>query len=122
MRSYFSHSVSRLMLGTAAVALAVPAFAQNETVTVTGTSIRGQQPVGANVISVDRAAIESTGAQTTQQLLSTIPQLSDFGSSAQGNLNTGGRGNSGPDGAGNQTPTIHSLGSSTSTSTLILLD
>jgi iron complex outermembrane receptor protein len=110
------------MLGTAAVALAVPAFAQNETVTVTGTSIRGQQPVGANVISVDRAAIESTGAQTTQQLLSTIPQLSDFGSSAQGNLNTGGRGNSGPDGAGNQTPTIHSLGSSTSTSTLILLD
>ena len=125
MRSHLSHTVvSRLMLGTALATLSASAvFAQaQETVTVTGTSIRGQAPVGANVISVDRAAIEATGAQTTQQLLSTIPQLSDFGSSAQGNLNTGGRNNSGPDGGGNETPTIHSLGSSTSTSTLILID
>ena len=124
MRSHLSHTVvSRLMLGTALATLSVSAaFAQNEIVTVTGTSIRGQAPVGANVITVDRAAIEATGAQTTQQLLSTIPQLSDFGSSAQGNLNTGGRNNSGPDGGGNETPTIHSLGSSTSTSTLILID
>ena len=45
---------------------------------------RGQQPVGANVISVDRAAIEATGAQTAAQLLVTIPQLDNFGSAAQG--------------------------------------
>lgn len=45
----------------------------NESVYVTGTSIRGQAPVGANVITVDRAAMEASGAQTTQQLLSTIP-------------------------------------------------
>src|ERR1043166_8463821 len=114
----FTHSnlLSRLMLGTALAGLAMTATAraQNETVTVTGTTIRGQQPVGANVITVDRAAIEATGAQTTAQLLQTIPQLDNFGSSGQGGQNSA-------DGT-TQAPTIHSLGSSASSSTLILID
>ncbi len=107
---------SRLMAGTALAVLAASAAqAQNESITVTGTSIRGQQPVGANVISVDRAQIEATGAQTTAQLLVTIPQLNNFGSAAQGGENSA-------DGTGTQAPTIHSLGNSASNSTLILID
>ena len=113
-----SRLVSRLMLGTALAGIALisapRAFAQ-ETVTVTGTTIRGQQPVGANVISVDRAAIEATGAQTTQQLLATIPQLDDFGAASQGSQNSS-------DNSGTQAPTIHSLGNSASNSTLVLID
>jgi iron complex outermembrane receptor protein len=107
--------VSRLLMGTALAGIFAVAgtevAAQNETVTVTGTSIRGQQPVGANVITVDRTAIEATGAQTTAQLLQTIPQLDNFGSAAQGGQNSA-------DGSA-QTPTIHSLGRSASNSTLI---
>ncbi len=106
----------KLMTGTALAMLAATAAqAQNESITVTGTSIRGQQPVGANVISVDRAAIESTGAQTTAQLLQTIPQLDNFGSAAQGGQNSA-------DGTGTQAPTIHSLGNSASNATLVLID
>ena len=110
--------VSRLLMGSALAGIFLTSgtqvFAQTETVTVTGTSIRGQQPVGANVISVDRAAIEATGAQTSAQLLQTIPQLDNFGSSGQGGQNSA-------DGT-TQAPTIHSLGSSASNSTLILID
>ena len=117
--SHMGTLTSKLMLGTAIAgfaALAVsPAQAQNENITVTGTSIRGQQPVGANVISVDRAAIEATGAQTTAQLLVTIPQLDNFGSAAQGGQNSA-------DGSGTQAPTIHSLGNSASNATLVLID
>lgn len=118
MRPVQSALASRLLLSSALAGVfltaGTQAFAQNETVTVTGTSIRGQQPVGANVITVDRAVIEATGAQTTSQLLQTIPQLDNFGSAAQGGQNSA-------DG-GTQAPTIHSLGSSASNSTLILID
>ncbi len=115
-----SHSLtSTLMRGTALAGLtalaATSAQAQNENVVVTGTTIRGQQPVGANVISVDRTAIEATGAQTTAQLLVTIPQLDNFGSAAQGGQNSF-------DASQTQAPTIHSLGSSASNATLILID
>ncbi len=110
---------AKLMLGSALTGLfavaATSAQAQNESVTVTGTSIRGQQPVGANLISVDRAAIEATGAQTAAQLLVTIPQLDNFGSAAQGGQNSA-------DGSGTQAPTIHSLGNSASNATLVLID
>src|SRR5690242_5992052 len=40
---------------------------------VTGTSIRGVAPVGSNLISVGCADIESTNAQTAQQILKTVP-------------------------------------------------
>jgi iron complex outermembrane receptor protein len=110
-----SKIASKLMTGTALALLPMSAaLAQNETVTVTGTSIRGQQPVGANVITVNRATIEATGAQTTAQLLVTIPQLNNFGSAAQGGENSSD--------TTVQAPTIHSLGNSASNSTLILID
>lgn len=53
-------SVMTLIAG---VCLAQQSLAQNEMVVVTGTSIRGQAPVGANVISVDRNAIEGDASE-----------------------------------------------------------
>lgn len=41
---------------------------------VTGTRIRGAGPVGANVLSLDREAIDQTGRSTIQDVLATLPQ------------------------------------------------
>jgi len=81
-------------------------------IVVTGTSIRGAGSVGSNVISVGREEIENTSAQTVQQILRSIPALTGSGSTPQGNS------------VGNSfyQPTIHSLGSSSSNSTLVLVD
>ncbi len=79
---------------------------------VTGTSIRGAAPVGSNVVAVGRKEIESTSAQTVQQILRTIPSITGSGATPQG----GNPGNS------FYAPTIHSLGSSSSNSTLVLID
>ncbi len=120
---HISKLAGKLMLGTAlgmsvivpmtVIVLPSEALAQNENVTVTGTSIRGQQPVGANVITIDRSTIEATGVQTTQQLLATIPQLDNFGGAAQGAQNSADT---------TAAPTIHSLGNSASNSTLVIID
>ena len=112
-----------LMCGTALAGLGAtasyaqaPASGAIEQVVVTGTSIRGAAPVGANIISIDRAAIEATGAQNIQQLLASTPQITGFN-------NGGVQGNQGGFvGTGEELPTIHSLGASSSQSTLILVD
>ncbi len=112
---------TRLMLGSALVGgsalLAGAALAQNESITVTGTSIRGTAPVGSNVIAVDRAAIEESGAVTITELMTNIPQITGasggFGSSGQRNEGGGG---------GFSSPNIHSLGTQASTATLVLID
>ena len=133
--SNFSQSkilASRLLQGTAIIGLAAiwatSAAAQSqpsgntqvaetvETVTVTGTSIRGiVAPVGDNVITVDRDTIEATGANDVQQLLTTVPAVTGFGNPGQGGFGSA-------DGSGTNAPTIHSLGASASNSTLILVD
>jgi iron complex outermembrane recepter protein len=122
---------SRLLQGSAIIGLAAMwatgAMAQAnsgntqvaetiETVTVTGTAIRGIiAPVGDNVITVDRDTIEATGANDVQQLLTTIPSVTGFGNPGQGGFGSA-------DGSGTNAPTIHSLGASASNSTLILVD
>ena len=115
------------LAGSASVAQEPPAApAPNfEEIVVTGTSIRGVAPVGSNLITVDRAQIESSGAQTMQQVLRSVPAVTGFGNSAQGAVGQGGGGAGGFqsfDGAGNYTPTIHGLGASASNGTLILID
>ncbi len=45
------------------------------TIVVTGTSIRGAPAVGSNLISVGRDAIEDNAVQTVQQLLKTVPAI-----------------------------------------------
>jgi iron complex outermembrane recepter protein len=70
---------------------AVPAYAQeapqsaegeeavdDSEIVVTGTLLRGLQPGGTSVISVDQEAVVETGAVTTSQLLQTIPQMGSF--------------------------------------------
>jgi iron complex outermembrane receptor protein len=113
-----SSLIARLMLGTAISAIAVTgAYAQGnslETVVVTGTSIRGAQPTGSNLITVDRAAIENTGAQNVQQLLADVPGITGFGGSGQGGGNS--------DFAGGFAPAIHNIGGGSSSATLVLID
>src|ERR1700745_952634 len=89
-----SSLVSRLMVGTALSALALGSAAQaqpaaqTETVVVTGTSIRGAAPTGTNLITVDRAAIETTGAQNVVQLLANVPGITGFGNAASTGSNS----------------------------------
>jgi iron complex outermembrane receptor protein len=84
-------------------------------IVVTGSSIRGAPPVGSNLISVGRAEIEDTAAQTVQQILKTVPAVTGLGSVGQGGFGSA-------DGSGTNAPTIHGLGASASNSTLILID
>jgi iron complex outermembrane receptor protein len=94
-------------------AAAAPAdAAQTPDIVVTGTSLRGVAPVGANLVSIGRDAIENTGAQTLQQILRTVPQLTGLGSTSQGQ-NAG---------SAYYSINIHQLGSSASNSTLTLID
>lgn len=101
--------------GASAQTAAAAKPAQTETVVVTGTSIRGAAPVGDNVITVDRDTIEATGANSVQNLLTTVPAVTGFGNPGQGSFGSA-------DGSGTNAPTIHSLGASASNSTLILVD
>src|SRR5690348_7601116 len=93
----------------------VESGAKLEEVVVTGTSIRGTQPVGSNLITVDREAIAETGSQTLQQILATVPAVTGFGNAAQGNFGSA-------DASGTYAPTIHGLGASASNGTLVLID
>src|SRR3954469_12938003 len=80
--------VKKLLCGASVGALATvitgPAGAQPAqqdveavTVTATGTSIKGIAPVGTNLITVDAGAIKASGAVTTEELFSQIPQLAN---------------------------------------------
>jgi len=57
-----------------AVRAAKPGEPQDKQILVTGTRIRGQEPAGAHVITIDRTAIEQSGLATTQSIIASIPQ------------------------------------------------
>lgn len=116
-RAVFGASVvTLLVLGTLTTnATAQPAGDSSgdvEQVVVTGTSIRGVQPVGSNIISATRIDLDKTNVQSMQQIYKTIPALSNMGALPQGNQS----------GNAYYSPTIHNLGSSSSNSTLVLID
>jgi iron complex outermembrane receptor protein len=73
--------LSGASLGVMALATLSPAHAQEaavpETVTVTGTLIKGINPVGTNIVTVDTTTIQRSGQLTTDQILSQIPQLTN---------------------------------------------
>jgi iron complex outermembrane recepter protein len=100
---------------TTASAAAAPADAAAadtiETVTVTGTQIRGITPVGQNVITVGTQDIQAMAPADTEQVLAQMPSLMSFGSSGQGQT-----------GSSATQPCIHSLGCSGTNSTLVLYD
>ncbi|MDB6009304.1 MAG: TonB-dependent receptor-like protein [Gammaproteobacteria bacterium] len=89
--------------------------AKLEEIVITGTSIRGAAPVGANLITVGRDQIAETGAQTMQQILSSVPAVTGFGNASQGGFGSA-------DASGTYAPTIHGLGASASNGTLVLID
>jgi iron complex outermembrane receptor protein len=62
-------------------------------IVVTGTNIRGAAPVGSNVVSVDREAVEVSGAVTTTQLLQQTPQVFNLGVSETSRGQSGGSSN-----------------------------
>jgi iron complex outermembrane receptor protein len=100
----------------AADASATPAAEEELTeVVITGSSIRGANPVGSNLITVGREEIEASGAQTLQQVLRGVTAITGFGNAAQGGFQSF-------DGAGTFAPTIHGLGASASNGTLVLVD
>jgi iron complex outermembrane recepter protein len=52
--------------------------ADDKEIVVTGTLIRGKPPVGSNVIGVGEEKIESTASATSNDLLATIPQVTNY--------------------------------------------
>ncbi len=78
-----------LLVGTvlASIAATSPAFAQDtaaegdagdsKDIVVTGTLIRGTKVVGAQTIAIDAQTITDKGANSTNELLSLIPQISN---------------------------------------------
>jgi iron complex outermembrane receptor protein len=120
MRSHLNLGVSTAalaafsMLGAeAAYAQAAPAGSSVETVTVTGTSIRGTAPVGSNLISVGQQDLQTISAATVTEVLATVPAITG--------LNNSGRGQNGNGGAG-AAVYIHQIGASAQNSTLVLID
>ena len=92
MRSTVRKSVAGLTLGTALAAL-LPhaAFAQDAgageapadedapgEIVVTGTLLRGAPPVGSNSITVGQDRIQETGATSSNELLASIPQVTNY--------------------------------------------
>ncbi|MBO9543817.1 TonB-dependent receptor [Caulobacter sp.] len=85
-----SNGKLRLALSSAswlAIALTAPATAwaqasdasdQVSEIVVTGSSIRGVPPTGSNLIAVSREDIRTVGANTTPDLLASVPQLNSF--------------------------------------------
>lgn len=67
--------------------------AQLSEIVVTGSRIRGVGPVGSSVITVGRADISESGAQTTAQLLQQVPQIFNLGVSENSRGQSGGAGN-----------------------------
>jgi iron complex outermembrane recepter protein len=52
--------------------------ANDDDIVVTGTLIRGSAPVGANSVALGIEAIRETGATTANDLLASVPQVSNY--------------------------------------------
>jgi iron complex outermembrane receptor protein len=82
-----------------------------ESVTVTGTNIRGAAPVGSHVATVGQAEIQTLAPVSVSDVLASFPQLSNSGTAPQGeNTYTF------------YSPNIHNLAGSASNATLVVVD
>jgi iron complex outermembrane recepter protein len=96
-----SQSVRRAMLWSGAVLGTAPLWAAEpaapvrelEEVVVTGSRVRGSEPVGSSVIALDRDALEAAGQVTVDRILKEIPQNFDLGVSENSRGQSGGSGN-----------------------------
>jgi iron complex outermembrane receptor protein len=82
-----ARATTRFMLSASlgALAMASGAYAQGqgaatnvEAVTVTGTLIKGINPVGTSAVTVDAGDIAATGQVTMDRILETVPQVSNI--------------------------------------------
>jgi iron complex outermembrane receptor protein len=127
-----AHRSARLLacaaIGALAFGSAAPAFAQTDpaapqaeeappeqTITVTGSRIRGIEPVGSNVISIDSDQILAEPVISTNDLLRRVPQVVSLGANRAGGSAQNGAANA-TRGAG-----INLRGISTN-ATLLLID
>jgi iron complex outermembrane receptor protein len=93
MSKPYSHTLRDVALAGAATAAMIPALAfgqeEQETersaesadaneIVVTGSLIRGAAPVGSNLIAVGQETLESSGATSSNELLATIPQVTNY--------------------------------------------
>ena len=76
-----------------AQAQAADSDSKDEEIVVTGTSIRGEPPVGSALIQVGRADIDASPAVTTTQLVREVPQIFNFGVTDAARNQSGGAGN-----------------------------
>ncbi len=63
-----------------------------EEVVITGTHIRGEAPIGARMLTLERSEIEQSGYSTTEQLIQSVPQNfrgGAAGASADANFSSG---------------------------------
>ena len=74
----FAATSAWAIAGAAAAQTAASDAAQLDEVVVTGTLLRGVAPSGSEVVAVDRQEITATGANSTAQLLATVPQAASF--------------------------------------------
>ncbi|WP_170234966.1 TonB-dependent receptor plug domain-containing protein [Croceicoccus sediminis] len=94
MRKNLSANLGALLGTGSLIALCLPAAAlaqdagagiepdtQSDPIVVTGSRIRGIDPVGSPVIGLSRDDIEQSTASTTTELLSELPQVFNFGAS-----------------------------------------
>ena len=103
--------LAMVAIGGPAAAQPAPAAPNVEEVTVTGTSIRGVAPVGANLVTVGQQDIQKQGGATLDEVLKQVPALSNMGQVGQGQHNST-----------YFSPNIHQLGASASGSTLVIMD
>lgn len=93
-------------------------LSSDDDVVITGTRIRGAAPIGSELITINRAAIDQSGYATTQQILQSLPQ-SFGGGPNQGTSNFTDRNGSGVNFALGASVNLRGLGP---TSTLVLID
>ncbi|NND66040.1 MAG: TonB-dependent receptor [Halioglobus sp.] len=74
-RKLLPHAVAGVCTAMATSSLSVVAL---EEVLVTGTLIRGVQPIGSQTLGLVEEAIVESGAVTTNELLATLPQVANF--------------------------------------------
>jgi iron complex outermembrane receptor protein len=108
-RNPLARAVRMTLLAAAAAALPATSFAQDQAATpatpatpapgnldeilVTGSRIRGSQPVGSSVTSLSRENIEMAAPLSTASLLQKLPQVFNLGVSENSRGQAGGSGN-----------------------------
>ena len=74
-----SAALSALLIASSAFAQEAPADeADEDQIVITGTLIRGSAPVGSNAITLGADTIQETAAQSSNELLASIPQVTNY--------------------------------------------